>query len=169
MTSNAENENLADFHGGLQKIKKRFPVVKYFLPIPEPDGEMIFMVASGPRPVGKKKYKLEKYPNAIGNIKTLRGKSLDWIKKQKPKGWKTLPKDNGLGWKWVDETGRERLIFQRPSGLNASKSQWSRMENGYFRWLDENGNFLDIDGKMIPKTDLDFPVKTHIPYEGIVE
>ncbi|NJO01279.1 MAG: hypothetical protein HC880_05905 [Bacteroidia bacterium] len=103
----------------------------------------------------------------IGRIKSLRGKSLNWIKKQKPRGWKTVPKNNGKGWKWLDEQGRERLIYQRPSGTNAANAKWSREANGYFRWLDEQENFLDVNGKVVPKTDPNFQWRTHIPYEGL--
>jgi hypothetical protein len=102
----------------------------------------------------------------VGRIRDLHGKSLKWIIKQKPKGWKTVPSDNGLGWKWIDENGIERLRFTRPSGENAANSQWSRQENGYFRWKNEKDEFLDIDGKVVPNNDPDLQFKTHIPYEG---
>jgi hypothetical protein len=55
-------------------------------------------------------------------------------------------------------------------GENATNSQWSRMENGYFRWRDENGNYLDIDGNIVDESVVGkdiFNFKTHIPYEGI--
>jgi hypothetical protein len=98
---------------------------------------------------------------------SLQGKSLAWIKKQKPKNWRTVSKNNGKGWKWLDEKGNERLIYQRPSGDNAMNSQWSRMENGYFRWMNEKGEFLDVDGKVVSRSDPDYQWKTHIPYEGV--
>jgi RHS repeat-associated protein len=99
-------------------------------------------------------------------FESLSGKSISWIKRQKPRGWRTVAKDNGLGWKWLDASGNERLIFQRPSGQNATNSQWARMDNGYFRWLDEYGNYMDVDGNAIKKTDPQFNEKTHIRYEG---
>ena len=103
-------------------------------------------------------------------IKSLQGKSLNWITKQKPKGWQTVKKDNEKGWKWLDENGRERLIYERPSGENAVGSKWSRQENGYFRWRDAKGNYLDIDGNIVDKDIVGedmFNILTHIPYEGI--
>ena len=40
------------------------------------------------------------------------------------------------------------------------------MENGYFRRRNANGDYLDVNGNVIPKTDPNFQWKTHIPYEG---
>jgi hypothetical protein len=54
----------------------------------------------------------------------------------------------------------------RPSGTNPSGSQWSRQANGYFRWLDEAGNFLDVDGNVVPPSHPLFQELTHIIYEG---
>jgi len=48
-------------------------------------------------------------------IKSLRGKNLNWIKKQKPKEWKQCPSDNKKGFKWKDENDVERFRFQRPA------------------------------------------------------
>jgi hypothetical protein len=41
-----------------------------------------------------------------------------------------------------------------------------RMENGYFRWRNEKGEYLDAKGTLVPNTDVDFQFKTHILYEG---
>lgn len=100
-------------------------------------------------------------------FKSLQGKSLNWINKQKPKGWKTVATRDNEDWIWLDENGVERLRFMRPNGKNSTQSDWSRQSNGYFRWQNENGEFLDIDGNIVPKSDPDFQWKTHIPYEGI--
>lgn len=99
-------------------------------------------------------------------IKNLSGKSLNWIKKQKPTGWKEVPSDNSKGWKWLDEKGNERLRFIRPNKENPSNSQWSRDSNGYFRWQNEKGDFLDVNGKVVSPGDKNFQEKTHIIYEG---
>lgn len=97
----------------------------------------------------------------------LRGKSLNWINKQKPSNWKRVASDNGRGFKWLDENGTERFRFQRPNGRSPSGSQWSRESNGYMRWQNERGEFLDIDGNVVPRTHPEFNELTHIPYEGI--
>ena len=100
-------------------------------------------------------------------FKGLYGKSIKWIKRNKPRGWKTEPTNNRGGWKWIDENGQERLRYYRPSGNNPSQDRWARQSNGYLRWQDADGNYLDIDGNVVPTTDPDFQWKTHIPYEGI--
>ncbi len=56
-------------------------------------------------------------------FKSLSGKSLNYLKKKKPSGWKTVQKDNGKGWKWLDSEGNERLIYQRPSGKSGIKTK----------------------------------------------
>ena len=76
----------------------------------------------------------------------------------------TVAFDNGKGWKWLDENGVERLRFQRPQ---KGFTKWTREKNGYFRWMDEAGEHLDEAGKVVPKTDPDFLLKTHIPYNGL--
>ncbi len=53
----------------------------------------------------------------------------------------------------------------RPTGLNPSKNQWSRQANGYFRWRDADGNYLDIDGNVVPMGP-NLNELTHIMYEG---
>jgi intein/homing endonuclease len=97
-------------------------------------------------------------------FQSLTGKSLNWIKKQKPKGWKTVASDNGKGWKWLDKNGVERLRFQRPQ---KGAVKWTREKNGYFRWMNEAGQHLDEAGKVVPKDAIDFMERTHIPYNGL--
>jgi len=116
-------------------------------------------------------------------VLSLRGQSLKSLKKKKPKGWQTKPTRNNEGWIWVDKNGVERLRYMRPNGKNATNSQWARQENGYFRWKDKDGDYLDIDGNKVPdpkklpswggmnkqqrQKALDSFIKqTHIPYEG---
>jgi hypothetical protein len=98
--------------------------------------------------------------------RTLRGVSLDWLRRNKPRGWREVPTRNNEGWIWLDTAGRERLRFMRPNGENPSASQWSRQANGYFRWQDEAGNYLDIDGNVVPPSHPQFNGRTHIMYEG---
>jgi hypothetical protein len=98
---------------------------------------------------------------------TLRGVSLKWLERNKPRGWRTVPADKGSGWKWIDENGRERLRFMRPTGRNPGSNKWSRQANGYLKWNDSQGNFLDIDGNVLPggASAGDLP-GAHIMYEG---
>jgi hypothetical protein len=89
-SSNAENENLADFHRDLNKIKHRFPVVKYFLPVPQADGELIFMVASAPKPVGKKKLPMGVPKTPKFDWEHIFDRHSDWGKKALQSGEKTI-------------------------------------------------------------------------------
>ncbi|WP_162903343.1 hypothetical protein [Taibaiella koreensis] len=60
------------------------------------------------------------------------------------------------------------FIFEHQNDRhNAAASDWTRQENGYFRWRNESGDYLDKNGKVVPTNDPDFQVKTHIPYEGL--
>lgn len=99
-------------------------------------------------------------------FKSLRGKSLKYIKRNKPSGWQTNPTRDHEGFIWTDTKGTERLRFMRGKDDDID-IKYQRERNGYFRWQDENGRFLDIDGNVIPNTDPDFQAKTHIAYEGI--
>lgn len=101
----------------------------------------------------------------VGKIKSLLGKSLKWIQRQKPRGWRKVKAD-GNGWKWIDKNGVERLRFMRKSGNNPANSKWSRDANGYFRWANSKGELLDVNGKVVPKSHPNFQELTHIPYEG---
>ncbi|MFN9371784.1 MAG: DUF4157 domain-containing protein [Planctomycetaceae bacterium] len=99
-------------------------------------------------------------------MRTLRGKTLQWLSRNKPKGWTKTPTRNNEGFIWKDLNGTERLRFMRPKGENASKLQWSRQEVGYFRWCNEAGEFMDIAGNVIKKSDPEYEFKTHIAYTG---
>ena len=72
--------------------------------------------------------------------------------------------DNSKGWKWIDENGIERLRFQRPK---KGEVKWLCEKNGYFRWKNELGEFLDELGNVVLTADSDFMWKTHIPYNGL--
>jgi hypothetical protein len=54
----------------------------------------------------------------------------------------------------------------RPNGSNPAASKWGRQANGYFRWTDEAGNYLDVDGNVVSYGDLLYEERTHIMYEG---
>jgi hypothetical protein len=97
---------------------------------------------------------------------SLRGVSLRWLQRNKPNGWRQVPTDSGSGWKWLDENGVERLRFMRPNGQNPGASQWSRQTNGYFRWRNAVGDYLDINGNAVSKSSSQYEELTHIMYEG---
>lgn len=99
--------------------------------------------------------------------KSLRGVSVSWLKRNKPRGWRHVPTDKKGGWKWLDENGVERLRFMWKNGLNATSNKWCRQANGYFRWQNTKGQHLDIDGNVIDDTHPQFQALTHIPYEGV--
>jgi hypothetical protein len=96
----------------------------------------------------------------------LRGVSLKWLQRNKPSGWRQVPTRNNEGWIWLDRNGVERLRFMRPNGKNPSASQWARQSNGYFRWKDAAGNFLDVDGNVVGPNHPRFQELSHISYEG---
>jgi RHS repeat-associated protein len=98
--------------------------------------------------------------------KSLRGVSLKWLNRNKPPGWTKTPTRDYEGWIWRDENGVERLRFMRSNRQNPVASQWSRQANGYFRWKDANGNFLDIDGNVLRQGEEGFEEASHIMYEG---
>jgi hypothetical protein len=98
--------------------------------------------------------------------KTLRGVSVKWLRKNKPRGWQELPTRDREGWVWQDQNGVDRLRFMRPTGLSPSNNKWSRQANGYFRWKDADGNYLDADGNVVPRSSSEFEELTHIMYEG---
>jgi len=99
--------------------------------------------------------------------KSLRGVSEQWLKRNKPRGWRQVPTDKKGGWKWIDENGIERLRFMWKNGLNATANKWARQANGYFRWQNAAGQHLDIDGNVIDITNPRFQELTHILYEGL--
>ena len=113
---------------------------------------------------GSARYNPNSGPKFRYPFKSLRGKSINWIKKQKPKDWTRQTSNNGKGFKWVDKNGIERFRCQRPS---KGKPRWNHEKNGYMRWRDQSGNYLDIDGYVVPRSDPNFLPKTHIPYEGL--
>ncbi|MCA8989881.1 MAG: hypothetical protein KDA78_19705 [Planctomycetaceae bacterium] len=90
------------------------------------------------------------------------GKTHSWFKKNKPKGWSQGPPRSGHGWKWVDENGRDRLRYMYPD----EDGQFVAQRTGYFRRNDSLGNFLDVDGNIIPDDHELFNQISHIPYSG---
>ena len=104
-------------------------------------------------------------------FRSLRGKSIQYIKRNKPKGWREVPTRDNEGFIWIDDKGKDRLRFMRPKKGDVD---WERQKNGYFRWetgkkdIDGNPEYLDIDGNVIPWNPRDVhQKKTHIDYEGL--
>jgi hypothetical protein len=115
-----------------------------------------------------------RYPSATPFPRSsLRGVSIEWLRRNRPQGWKEMPTRNREGFVWRDENGVERLRFMRPTGENPANNDWSRQANGYFRWQSSQSAegpgdlFLDVDGNIVPRDDLElFNERTHIVYEG---
>lgn len=109
-------------------------------------------------------------PSAAFPRSNLRGVSIRWLRRNKPRGWREVPTAHNEGWIWVDENGVERLRYMRPNGSTPGGSQFSRQADGYFRWKDADGNLLDVDGNIVDKASLgrdEYEWLTHIPYEGV--
>ena len=101
----------------------------------------------------------------VGNGKPkggLFGKNPGQILENKPKNWTKQPA-RGNGWVLVDENGNERIRFMRPD----KNGKFHHNETGYWRLNNENGDFLDEFGNIVPVTDPDFHIKTHIPFTGV--
>ncbi len=90
---------------------------------------------------------------------SIRGKRPSWFLKNIPEGWKKLPADRGHGWKLVDENGVERLRFMYPN----KRGRFFHEKTGYFHRKDQFGNYLDIDGNVVPPDHPLFDQLTHIP------
>jgi hypothetical protein len=91
------------------------------------------------------------------NNKSIAGKSPSRIRSDIPEGWK-LEEARGHGWKLVDENGVERVRYMYPQ----KRARWAHEETGYFRRMNEKGEFLDMHGNVVAETDPLFHVKTHI-------
>lgn len=65
---------------------------------------------------------------------------------------------DGHGWKFVDENGIERIRYMYPQ----KDARWAHERTGYFRRMNEKGQFLDMHGNVVEKSDPLFHVKTHI-------
>jgi len=92
--------------------------------------------------------------------------TLAWLRRNKPSTWQEVTSDDGRGWKWLDESGRERLRYTRPTGESSNNAQWARQVNGKFEWRNASGQRLDVDGNVVDTDDPEFARKVHIDYEG---
>jgi RHS repeat-associated protein len=82
--------------------------------------------------------------------------------KATPSSWKKVPAE-GNGWKLVDENGVERIRFMRPN----PNGSFAHQKSGYWRMQNAAGQYLDEFGNVVPMTDPNFNIKTHIPYSGV--
>jgi len=77
-----------------------------------------------------------------------------------PSGWKMVPQDRGLGIKFLDEAGFERIRMHGPSprapGGSNSANGWT------MRIMDRAGNYYDDLGRLVPYRAND----GHIPMFG---
>lgn len=94
------------------------------------------------------------------------GKTEQQILCHAPKSWKKVTTDRGNGWKLIDENGVERIRFMRPDKKSISP-KWDRIKDGYWRRQNENKEFLDEYGNVVPESDPQFQEKTHIGYTGV--
>ena len=83
-----------------------------------------------------------------GNFQGLAGKSMAEIIERVPSTWKMVPQDRGVGIKFLDELGKERVRIHAPSprapaGSN-SASGW------VLRIMDRAGNYYDDAGRIVP-------------------
>jgi hypothetical protein len=89
-------------------------------------------------------------PTGFGKIKSLRGKSQKYVKRNKPRGWSIKPTKNPRtgkrtkGWVMFDEAGNERLRFMRQE-KNSKKRNFDCQEIGYFRWQNEKVQYLEME------------------------
>jgi hypothetical protein len=88
-----------------------------------------------------------------GSEYSLRGKHPNKVSQQlldKNPSWKREPADKGHGWKLVDENGVERYRYMYPN----KNGKYPHEKSGYVVRKNADGDFLDIDGKVLPKNEL---------------
>jgi len=101
---------------------------------------------------------LEDLISSAGFFATLSGKSLKMIaKKAKDVKWKKAKLATGNGWKYLDENGVERIRYRY-----SKKGKFLHENDGYIRWKDKFGNFLDKNGKVVldPETTSEWQTMT---------
>lgn len=95
-----------------------------------------------------------------GNFRGLAGTSVDNIISRVPRNWRMAPQDRGVGIKFLDEAGFERIRLHGPSSTapagSNSASGWT------LRIMDRAGNYYDNAGNVVPlRSDTG-----HIPIRG---
>ncbi len=96
--------------------------------------------------------------NCLVTNKSISGKSPSKLRSMRPSNWTELPAARGHGWVLVDETGVERLRYMYPN----KNGLFVHELTGYFRRMNEAGQFLDISGNVVDELDSMFNVLTHI-------
>jgi hypothetical protein len=85
--------------------------------------------------------------HVAGNFTGLAGRSVEDIIARVPSEWKMVPQDMGMGIKFLDEAGFERIRIhgptKAPAGSNAA-SGWT------LRVMDRAGNYFDDAGRIVP-------------------
>ncbi len=80
---------------------------------------------------------------------SIRGKTPNKIARDildRQPNWKKVAADKGHGWKILDENGVERMRYMFPQ----KNGKFPHEKGGYFIRRNANGDFLDIDGSIIP-------------------
>lgn len=80
---------------------------------------------------------------------SIRGKTPNKIARDildRQPNWKKVAVDNGHGWKILDENAVERMRYMFPQ----RNGKFPHERAGYFVRQNANGDFLDIDGSIIP-------------------
>jgi hypothetical protein len=91
-------------------------------------------------------------------IKTMNNRTLRYVEDRVPDSWKKMPSNTGKGWKWVDEKGIERIRYMYPD----EDGKFIHEQEGYWRWQNAKGEWLDETGRVVDKSDPLFQQKTHI-------
>lgn len=95
------------------------------------------------------------------------------VLKRRPSNWKIKVVEPARGWIMTDEAGNERIQFMRPfPSLKGVNPFTLRMRMGYWIIRDQQGNYLDQQGKIIApnispvQMNNSQLLKIHIPYTG---
>jgi hypothetical protein len=96
----------------------------------------------------------------IGEFTGLRGAKVEEIFSRVPSNWKVLEQKDGLGFRFLDEAGFERLRLHGPS---AKAPVGSNANSGWIiRIVDRSGNYYDDAGQIVSK----WANEGHIPIYG---
>lgn len=98
--------------------------------------------------------------HVAGNFQGLAGKSAAQIIERVPSSWKMVPQDRGLGIKFLDQAGFERLRMHGPSARAPSGS--NSASGWILRIMDRAGNYYDNVGRIVPY----HANEGHIPMSG---
>lgn len=107
-----------------------------------------FIVTPSGVAVSRKTLSMQGRSPLAGNFQGLAGKSVDEIVSRVPATWKMVPQDRGMGIKFLDDAGFERI---RLHAASARAPQGSNSASGWtLRIMDRAGNYYDDVGKIVP-------------------